>query len=428
MRILSITAQKPHSTGSGVYLTELVNSFHRLGHEQAVIAGVYKEDVVTFPAEVDFYPAYFCTEKLPFPIAGMSDEMPYKSTIYSQMSEEQVEMFLTAYEGILTKVLQEFKPDLIISHHLFLLTALTRNLTASVCPQTRVVGLCHGSDLRQYKKSKEVKALQSGFIYENLRKLDEIFALHHAQKLDIMKTYDLPENKVRVIGTGYNGDVFRKIGAGNITKDITNFRETEGECREENSGKCRLLFAGKLSKAKGVMSFLKSLEYLNLPEKQLEVFLAGGYGNEIEYQEIQRLAEEAKYEVHFLGRLSQEELARQMNRSDIFVLPSFYEGLPLVLMEAMACGMDIIATDLPGVQDWMKSSIPDNPIDFVTPPKMARVDEPEPGEEILFEKRLAGHIEQSIATRVARKNMERNPDITQSLTKLSWLGICEKIL
>jgi len=41
MRILSITAQKPHSTGSGVYLTETVRGFKELGHTQAVIAGSF---------------------------------------------------------------------------------------------------------------------------------------------------------------------------------------------------------------------------------------------------------------------------------------------------------------------------------------------------------------------------------------------------
>ena len=38
LKILSITAQKPHSTGSGVYLTELVQAFHRKGCRQAVLA------------------------------------------------------------------------------------------------------------------------------------------------------------------------------------------------------------------------------------------------------------------------------------------------------------------------------------------------------------------------------------------------------
>ena len=74
MRILSITAQKPHSTGSGVYLTGLVKGFAALGHEQAVVAGVYKEDEIHFPEGTRFYPVYYRTESLPFPIAGMSDE------------------------------------------------------------------------------------------------------------------------------------------------------------------------------------------------------------------------------------------------------------------------------------------------------------------------------------------------------------------
>ena len=42
MKILSITAQKPNSTGSGVYLTEVVRQFAKEGHEQAVVAGVYE--------------------------------------------------------------------------------------------------------------------------------------------------------------------------------------------------------------------------------------------------------------------------------------------------------------------------------------------------------------------------------------------------
>ena len=53
MRILSITAQKPNSTGSGVYLTELVKEYALMGHEQAVIAGVYQEDLTELP-ENDF--------------------------------------------------------------------------------------------------------------------------------------------------------------------------------------------------------------------------------------------------------------------------------------------------------------------------------------------------------------------------------------
>ena len=55
MKILTITAQKPHSTGSGFYLTEMVKGFAALGHEQAVLAGVYREDTVDFLIDQNGY-------------------------------------------------------------------------------------------------------------------------------------------------------------------------------------------------------------------------------------------------------------------------------------------------------------------------------------------------------------------------------------
>ena len=97
MKILSITAQKPHSTGSGVYLTELVNAFDRLGHSQAVIAGICKEDTVHFPDRVSFFPVYYQSASLPFPVAGMSDEMPYESTRYRDMTPEMTGQFCRSF-------------------------------------------------------------------------------------------------------------------------------------------------------------------------------------------------------------------------------------------------------------------------------------------------------------------------------------------
>ena len=63
MRILSITAQKPHSTGSGVYLTELVRNWQEMGCVQAVVAGIYEEDYADFPEDVTFYPVLKTIER-----------------------------------------------------------------------------------------------------------------------------------------------------------------------------------------------------------------------------------------------------------------------------------------------------------------------------------------------------------------------------
>ena len=56
MRILNVTAQKPNSTGSGIFLSELMKEFANKGHTQALVAGVYPEEETPVPDRVTFYP------------------------------------------------------------------------------------------------------------------------------------------------------------------------------------------------------------------------------------------------------------------------------------------------------------------------------------------------------------------------------------
>ena len=196
MRILSITAQKPDSTGSGVFLTELVRGFDQMGVDQAVIAGVSRKDKIRMPEGVEVYPVYYESEELPFPIVGMSDEMPYKSTRYMDMTDEMTEQFMVTFRRQVRGVVKEFRPDIILCHHLYFLTAMVREL----CPDTIVYGICHGSDLRQIKKN----PWEREYILSQIRKLDGIFALHSEQKRDICRWYGCIGELVHVIGTGYN--------------------------------------------------------------------------------------------------------------------------------------------------------------------------------------------------------------------------------
>ena len=126
MNILSIIAQKPHSTGSGIYLTELVRALNELGQNQAVIAGIYKNDSMLLPDPVQFFPVYFQTDRIPFLIAGMSDQMPYESICYRSMTPKMVNQFKQAFLEKVKEVVDSFRPDLIICHHLYLLTSFIR--------------------------------------------------------------------------------------------------------------------------------------------------------------------------------------------------------------------------------------------------------------------------------------------------------------
>ena len=97
MRILSILAQKPSSTGSGIYLTELLRNFHLMGEEQAVVFGLASGEELPVFSGVKSYPVWYESENLPFPVLGMSDEMPYKSTRYKDLTESMLEQFRTAF-------------------------------------------------------------------------------------------------------------------------------------------------------------------------------------------------------------------------------------------------------------------------------------------------------------------------------------------
>ena len=393
MKILSISAQKPSSTGSGVYLTELVKSLAAQGHEQAVVAGVYQDDETNFPEGVSFHPVYFCTDTLPYPIVGMSDEMPYKSTRYCDMTEEMVDQFKKGFLEVLIPLVEAFKPDLILTHHLYLLTATVREQF----PECKIYGFCHNTDLRQMMKTD----LEREFIADQVRKLDKIFVPQTAQQKGVLNVYDVEPEKISILGMGYNSGVFKVTG------------------EKPDDGITRIIFAGKIAEKKGVMSLIRSLEHLPFKNEELKIMLAGGAGNEIEYKEIHRMAQKCKYDIEFLGRLPQVELAKYYNMSDIFTLPSFFEGLPLTVIEALACGDRVVMTNLAGIPQWLSENAMDADIRYVDLPKMINADEPLEEELPAFEKRLADALCESI-----RNPHKKNADTS----RISWDNIAKEVL
>ena len=113
-----------------------------MGHQQAVIAGITEEDSVQLPEDVTVYPVYYKTEQLPFAVCGMSDEMPYESTRYCDMSDDMTKQYKEAYSKVIQKAVREFQPDVILCHHLYYVTSLVREL----CPTIKVYGISHGTD------------------------------------------------------------------------------------------------------------------------------------------------------------------------------------------------------------------------------------------------------------------------------------------
>ena len=415
MKILSIITQKPSSTGSGIYLTEILKSYQHLGEEQAVICGVTKEDRLPDIPSVDFFPVYYESEELPYPVLGMSDEMPYNSTRYKDLTKEMLEQFERAFSKKLEEVMSVFSPDLILCHHLYLLTALVREK----CPQIPIFAFCHNTDLRQMEKHD----LEKERIVRNIQKLDKIFTPKEAQRQEVLRLYGVEPEKVINIGIGYNaeelglptGDVLSPHG-------IPRRREIQTASGEKyvKGEYWDLLFAGKLGEKKGVFSLLRSLEALyQKGRKNFRLFMVGDNGNQEEKEAVFALAKTCNYPIYFLGRLDYSDLIPWYEFSDCFLLPSFFDAVPMTVIESLACGNKVVLTALEGLEDFFTENLPTAPIFFVELPPRKNADEIP--EEVLpvFEERLEKQIAQCMDSEYSKMI---------SMGNLSWDGIAEKVL
>lgn len=375
MRILNVTAQKPDSTGSGTYLAETVRCQVEAGHETAVVCGVAADDAIDLPDATRVFPVRFDTPGLPFHVVGMSDVMPYPATRYRDLTPEMAARFKETFAGALRAADGAFAPDVVVCHHLYLVTAVAR----TVLPHRRIAAISHSTDLRQLRKH----GLEREFIVDGVRRLDAVLALHDAQRAEISELFGIPAARIRVVGAGYNDRVFNL-----------------GESRREPAadGRAgRLLYAGKLCLRKGVPSLLRAYGALLDEVGPTELVLAGGYSDAAEYDEIVGLARACPRPVRFAGKLDPRNLADAYRAADVFVLPSFFEGLPLVVVEALACGCKAVVTDLPGVRPWLDANVPGAPVRYVAMPRMADVDTPLVGDLPAFEARLAVALREALA-------------------------------
>ncbi|MGL6105208.1 glycosyltransferase family 4 protein [Romboutsia sp.] len=399
MKILHITTQKPDSTGSGTYMCAIVKGFHKLGYEQAIIAGIDKDDNRTTPVEgVGYYPVLYNTETLPFNVLGMSDVMPYKSTLYKNITRENVDMLKTSFKLNITKVIEELKPDFIICHHLYLLTSYVREIVDNI----PVVGISHGTCLRQLMSHD----LEKEYILSNIKKLDKVFALHEEQKKEIINLFGINADKVQVLGTGYDENMFY-----NHNKEL-------------KSDKINITYAGKIAKQKGVKSLIKALDKLNYPREILDINIVGDGNDFKEYEEIRSLAELSDYKINFLGKVKQNKLAEIFRKSHLFLLPSFFEGLPLVVIEALASGCNVVTTDIPGVKGWIGETINNSgKIDYIELPGMKAIGVPLEDEIEEFENRLAFSMNQMLKAIIENNCRNRRLEMMDK----TWAGLCSRL-
>jgi glycosyltransferase involved in cell wall biosynthesis len=120
---------------------------------------------------------------------------------------------------------------------------------------------------------------------------------------------------------------------------------------EERDG-TMLLFLGRLGQRKGTYDLVKAVPALTADYPTLRVKLCG----DGEIQEIRTLANGVNISRHVetLGWVNETQRAGILSKAGIFVLPSFNEGLPMSVLEAMAYGIPVVASRVGGIPEAVR--------------------------------------------------------------------------
>lgn len=114
----------------------------------------------------------------------------------------------------------------------------------------------------------------------------------------------------------------------------------------------RILYVGRFHEVKGISYLLNAFDKFSKDKNNIELFLVGDGKLFLEMKKNYQNQKNIK----FFGKIDQNDLAYIYKKSDVFVLPSFQEGMNNGLLEAMASGLAIISTDTGGAKVLIKEN------------------------------------------------------------------------
>ena len=398
MKILHVIAQRPSGTGSGVYYSNVIEELKRYGHEQAALFACQDNsgfDVLDAAAQ---YPVCFKSERIPFPIAGMSDVMPYENTVYSSMSEEMLRIWSGAFCEALLRAKSEFHPDVVILHHLWILTSIASEIFDSQIK----IGICHNTDIRQAEQHTEMK----NRYVASLKNLDAVFSLSDLQQQKISDVFGIEKDKIVTIGGGFD----RKLFFPSVSK--------------KKNERIKIVYAAKIEKSKGVFELVKAFKKAAeiKPTVHLDII---GVPNEENARVLSSLIRDAD-NITITSKRNQQALAEYLRDKDIFVIPSYFEGLGLMAIESLASGLRVVATEIEALMSLLGDDVNrSGVIEYVKLPRIFDTDKPYDEDLEQFVENLSSKLLMQIDR--VEKGEPFPKEILSRINNHSWSGVTEKI-
>ncbi|MEM3374577.1 MAG: glycosyltransferase family 4 protein [Candidatus Woesearchaeota archaeon] len=183
-----------------------------------------------------------------------------------------------------------------------------------------------GNFIDFYQNSKNKKEIEYIF-----KKADKVLVLTDSWKKKYLDLFNL--NNIDFIYNPLDKNLYRYIQKKKVKKNFI------------------VLYVGRLEKEKGVYDLLQAITLDN--SKDTKYVFVGPFEDKNKFfSEVERLKIKDKIEV--VGEVIGEERFKYFASADVLVLPSYAEGLPMVILEAFAFGLPVISTKVGGIPDVVK--------------------------------------------------------------------------
>lgn len=231
---------------------------------------------------------------------------------------------------LLSKTIKSYRPDIVHSHmvHANLLTRMVRMIT----PMDKLISTAHSSN--------EGGSLRM-FAYRMTNHLADLSTnVSNTAVASFESKYAVPKG---VMKTLYNGVRFDDFNYNSQSR-----KEIINELKLDESSKL-ILAVGRFNAAKNYFNLIMAINHLkDISSIPFTVIIAGDGELKLE---IERLIQKLNLlkDVVLLG--NRRDISKLMSACDVFILSSDYEGLPTVLIEALACQANVVSTDVSGARE-----------------------------------------------------------------------------
>ena len=223
--------------------------------------------------------------------------------------------------------IKEINPDIVHSQSMW--TSIPGYMAKKVLKKPYVL-YCRGSDV--YLSAMPLKLIEKKMI----KNADAVIGLTDDMKRVIQKKYD---RDVFVIPNGI---------------DVLKFKNNS---KHKSASESRLiLYVGRLHPVKGIKYLIQSMTKIIERNPNAKLLIVGEGEDKNKLVQLVRDLNLSDY-ISFKEHVLNDEIPQIMSSADIFVLPSLSESFGIVLIEAMACGLPIVATNVGGIPSIVKDNI-----------------------------------------------------------------------